>query len=1119
MGVIPISHQPLNLSCASCGADSPDTFKFCPQCGQPFSDEPREHPASRPDSSGLEEVAERRPVTIVFCDLVDSTELSELLDAEDYRDILKAYQIASAEALEFYSGFIAQYLGDGILAYFGYPLAFGDDATRAVNAGLEIVREVPKKLAQQFSKNISHELAIRVGIHTGTVITGEVGGGATREHLALGSAPNVAARLQGLAGKNEVIISETTRKLVEHQFRFADMGTRKLKGIKQHLEVFQIIDRIVSDDLDTGTSGHSTMVGRKRELNEMLDGWQRARQGQGQLVYISGEPGIGKSTLTQAFAQNVSGTEQHRLVIQGSPYHQSSAFHPLVSLLLKQIPYRSDKSETEQSDYLRTLINEQCPSIYQSMEIILELMSMPYAETSSNITMAPAEKRARFKSALIEWVWAMAQTRPVSLLVEDAHYLDPSTVEWLTELSSNSTDRALMVIITSRPEGDSDWKRYAGNLPFTILNLKSLANSDSERIILDLTAGKTLPTSLKRHLISQTGGNPLFIRQLFQSLVESGLVIERPTALELSGPLEQDTIPSTLQASLMARLDSLGDARKLAGLAATAGPAFSKTVLQQAADLPEHEFQQQWNQLLAAEVVGPTGTDPDDVYTFTHGLIRDSAYQSLLRRTRRTYHKKFAELLQVQDGSSPLGERGSEILAFHFTEAGIPEMAIPLWKKAGEEAIHSSAHVEAREHFSKALALLESGSELASMPPPHPGTTSTLTAQTKSQLELDIRLGLAVSLFATVGPASAESISTYESARKLCELTGEKAKLSPVLIGLWLSNLCRVQLTAAADLAEQVHTLAIELEDPTAQLYALIALGNTAYNMGNFVVAKTHLDRAEAMCDDIDESAFRLRYGLEPRIQVGMFLTHINWFLGQGDAASQRSELLRAQAREQGNPLNVIITHYAEMIHQQHRRDVDLVHVFSDQTIELASAENAVLFLGAGLMYKGWVQGMRGQHESGLRLIESGYYDHLKPASGDVAHSFFSLLSGEVNLAAGKVDAGLEVIERGIVFAERHRDLTYVADLYRTQGALLAAADEQAQALAAYERAIKLASEQSAKLIELRARAGWASCADDNHALAANAAAMQDLLEAISGGMTVAESMAMAAVIQSHPKS
>lgn len=1052
-------------------------------------------------------------VTIVFCDLVDSTELSEQLDAEDYREILKSYQAECAKLLEFYTGFIAQYLGDGILCYFGYPLAFGDDATRAVNAGLEIVTQVPEQLKQRFAQTTSHELAVRVGIHTGTVVTGEVGGGATREHLALGSAPNVAARLQGLAGNNEVVISARTRKLVSQHFLFADLGRKQLKGIQEELRVFKITQRLVAGDEEPTNEHKLHVVGRNRELVELLDSWASARAGHGQLVYISGEPGIGKSTLLTAFDRNCELQKRRVMRMQGSPYHGGSAFYPLINMLSGLVAGDRQMADANKSQAFKRMIEDQHPALRREVHIMLELMSLPVPETPSSSDLSPAEMRARFKQACTNLLSEMTQVAPVQLIVEDAHYLDPSTIEWLNDLTTSSHARALLIVITSRPEGDSDWKRTASDLPATIINLKSLGDSDSERIILNLTAGKTLPRSLKTHLIKQTGGNPLFLKQLLQSLLESGLVTEKPAAYELSGPIDRASIPSTLQASLLARLDSFGEARKLAGLAATAGQTFSLSVLRKASSLTPEEFDQYWASLLNAEVICVLNQNNEDVFTFTHGLIRDAAYEALLRRTRRYYHEKFAELLLEHQAQQNPNEQGAEILAFHFSEAGLPERAIPLWKQAGDEALFRSAHIEARDHYGKALRLLE---EEAGVLPSKRGFITRDDVQNLSQiahLELDIRLGNAVSLFATVGPAATDSIKSYEAARKLCTLLDDKEKLTPVLIGLWIANLCQVNLSAAADLAAQCLALAGELGDVTAELYALIALGNTTYTMGNFAIADKHLERAERLLDTVDEEAFRLRYSLEPRVQIRMFQTHIKWFMGRGLEAEETALKLEDLVGSLGNPLNKVIYLYAATIHQQHRRDVDRVHIFADQTIELASSENAMMFLGTGLMYKGWVQGMRGQHEAGLRLIESGFYDHLKPAAGDVAHSIFCLLSGEVNLLAGKIDAGLEIIEQGIAFAERHQDLAYAADLHRILGGLQMAAGDITQSQAAFVKAIDIAVKQGAVIFELRARLALALSGSEPSEREANRQRMAELSELIEGGMTDAERASIASYL------
>jgi len=1028
-----------------------------------------------------------------------------LLDPEDYRDILREYQRSCAGLLEFYGGHVAQYLGDGILAYFGYPVAHEDDAVRGVNAGLSIVNDAPQRLKGIFGAVVDHDLAIRVGIHTGTVITGEVGGGATREHLALGSAPNVAARLQGLAGKNEVVVSVDTQNLVSHEFLFTDLGLKSLKGISQDIAVFRVAGRRTDTEPQASGKELARLVGRESELEQLAACWGKAQKGQGQLVYLIGEPGIGKSTLLSAFERLTEGTRGQEFLLRGSPYHQGNAFHPIAEMFLGWIPSNDDLTADSKSDLLWDALHAGSPSIGTAANLVLDLLGLPLRDPDLFEKMSANDRRTGLKEACIAVVKDATTLGPVLFLVEDAHWLDPSSMELLSELTQDSTEEAFMMIVTSRPEKSSNWGLLSTGPQLTNLNLGNFSARDSEQIILELTGGKPLPRLLRDHLVQQTSGNPLFIKQLWRSLLDSGLVVEKPGAYELSGPISRDSIPTTLQASLMARLDRLGKAKRLAGLAATAGPEFDLHVLKAVSQLDSDEFERQWAKLLEADLVMEFGSSRDQRFAFTHGLIRDAAYSSLLRRTRRDYHRRFAEELSSDHRFSQSAHMALEVLAIHFTEAGMYEQAIPLWQKAGEEAIARSASVEAGDHFRKAIGLLESAYSVPTAGGDPLSKVGQPDTWALANLELDLRLGLAVALFATLGPASPESVATYERARSLCALIDENERLSPVLIGLWLAKLGNMDLEAAAELAHSSLELAISQADSTAELYAWIALGNTAYYMGQFQEAARHLDRAQTICDQIDKTAFSLRYGLDPEVQMLMFQMHSLWFLGKETLARAKSAQLQEHVLNTDNILNRAIALQAETIHQHHRRDVGRLQATVEKLIDIASAENLTLFLGSGLMYRGWVAGMLGEHEAGLHDVETGFYDHLKPASGDVAHSFHCLLSAEVNCVAGNVQEGMDITEKGIEFAQRHRDLTYASDLYRVRGDLLNLAGRDEQARSAYLQAIDIAIGQSAPIVELRARYRLAQLARAEGENQDNEQRLAALFDSVDEGICAAE--------------
>jgi class 3 adenylate cyclase len=663
-----------------------------PRVDRPTTDAP---PAGAPRPPN----AARRQLTVLFCDLVDSTALSSQLDPEDYREVVRAYQEVSAAVVQRFDGYIAQYLGDGLLVYFGYPRAHEDDAQRAVRAGLGIV-EALGALNARLESHQAVRLAVRLGIHTGLVVVGEMGSGNRQEQLALGETPNVAARLQGLAAPDTILVSAATYRLIAGFFVCQDLGAHILKGVTEPVPVYQILmESAAQGRLEvTGSSGLTPLVGHEAEVRLLLERWGQSAAGQGQAVLLSGEAGIGKSRLVEVLRQHVLSAGAQRLMFRCSPYHTSSALYPVIEQVQRVLQWQRDDAPETKLDALEQVLQTYGFPLPEAVPLLAALLSVPLLGRYPPLTLTPQRQRQQTLETLVAWFLAAAERQPVLAVWEDLHWADPSTLELLGLVLDQAPMARMLTLLTCRPEFPPPW---ATRSYLTQLTLGRLGRPQVEEIITRLTGGKPLPAEVVEQIVTKTDGVPLFVEELVKMLLESGLVQEEAERYVLTGPLPPLAIPTTLQDSLMARLDRLGPARDLAQLAAVLGREFAYEVLGAVAPLEETALQQALARLVEAEVLYQRGLPPRARYVFKHALIQEAAYQSLLKRTRQQYHRQIAQVLEVRFPET--AENQPEILARHYTEAGLYEPALGFWKQAGECALGRSAYQEATVCFEQAL--------------------------------------------------------------------------------------------------------------------------------------------------------------------------------------------------------------------------------------------------------------------------------------------------------------------------------------------------------------------------------------------------------------------------------
>src|SRR5712691_11291802 len=678
--------------CPACGFMNPTEHVFCGKCGSRLSAQPSSPgatPGERPLTLQVQQTAqsepppearrtpaaERRQLTVLFCDLVDSTALAGRLDPEDYREVVRAYQATCAEVIQHFAGHIAEYLGDGLLVYFGYPQAHEDDAQHAVRTGLGMV-EAMDTLNSRLRQKQGVHLAVRVGIHTGLVVVGEMGGGGRQEQLALGDTPNIAARLQGLAAPDTVVISAATQRLIQGYFTCQALGAQTLKGVATPLQIYQVVRTTeVQQRFDVAAArGLTPLVGREHEVGLLRDRWAQVQAGQGHIVVLSGEAGIGKSRLVQVVKDEMIGATALRIEYRCSSYHQHSALYPVIAHLERVLAFRRDHTPEDRLRKLEEAVRPYPLPLAEVIPLFAALLSVPLPASSPSLTLTPQRQRQKTLEALLTWLLALTEQQPLLFIVEDLHWVDPSTLEFLTLLVEQGPTARLLTLLTCRPEFQMPWGLRTHLTPIA---LQRLPQPQVEAMIARVTGGKALPPAVLQHVVTKTDGVPLFVEELTKTVLESGLLRETEGAYKLAGPLPPLAIPATLQDSLMARLGRLEQVKAVGQLGAVLGRTFSYELLQAVTSLDEAPLQQALARLVDAELFYQRGVPPQATYLFKHALIQEAAYQSLLKSTRQQFHQQIAQVLETQFPET--AETQPELLAHHYTEAGLTQQAVAYW--------------------------------------------------------------------------------------------------------------------------------------------------------------------------------------------------------------------------------------------------------------------------------------------------------------------------------------------------------------------------------------------------------------------------------------------------------
>src|SRR5712692_6268327 len=815
---------------------------------QPVTPTPRAGQTASPPPEPYTPDAERRQLTVLFCDLVDSTVLASQLDPEELREVVRAYQDTCAKVIARFEGHIAQYLGDGLLVYFGYPLAHEDDAQRAVRAGLGMI-EALGQLNTRLEQEQGPRLAVRLGIHTGLVVVGEVGDGPRQEQLALGETPNIAARLQDIAAPNTLVISAATLPLLSGFFRCQALGTPRLKGLAQPLEVYQVLSESTARSrLEAGVgTGLTPLVDREQEVGLLRERWAQVKEGIGQVVLLSGEAGIGKSRLVQVLTDQVAAEPRAWLTpCQCSPYYQNTALYPMIDLL-ERVVLRFDREESPQQKIgkLEGFLVQYGLPLAEAVPLCAALLSLPLPADYAPLTVSPEQQKQQTLHALLTILLRIAAQQPVLFVMEDLHWVDPTTLEFLSLLVDQGPTARILALCTCRPDFSPPW---TGRSHLTQVTGHRLPRRQATEMTDRVAHGKALPPEVVEQVVAKTDGVPLFVEELTKMVLESGLLQERENRYELTGPLPPLAIPATLHDSLMARLDRLAAVKGLAQLGATLGREFAYELLQAVSPWDEDTLRRGLSQLVAAEFLYQQGLPPQATYVFKHALIQDAAYQSLLRSTRQQHHQHIAQVLEAH--FPELCETQPELLAHHYTGAGLMVQAIPYWQRAGQRAIERSANLEAVAHLTRGLEVL------ATLP----------DTPERAQQELVMQTTLGPALMATKGLAAPEVEHAYTRARELCHQVGETPQLFLVLVGLCILYRQRGAFQTARQVGEQCLVLAQHTGEPALLLEAHRALGVPLFYLGELALSRFHLEQGSALYDLQQYRSHVFRYGLDPGV-------------------------------------------------------------------------------------------------------------------------------------------------------------------------------------------------------------------------------------------------------------
>jgi class 3 adenylate cyclase/tetratricopeptide (TPR) repeat protein len=996
-----------------------------------------------------EDTAERRQLTVMFCDLVDSTRLSVQADPEDLRLIISRFQECCEQVVTSFGGSVARYMGDGLLVYFGYPAADEHDPERAVRAGLEITRAVG--LIKAGSDIV---LQTRVGIATGEVIVGDlIGEGRSQEHAVIGETPNLAARLQGLAQPDTVVVARTTRKLISGMFELADLGPHELKGFAEPIHAWQVArENEIQNRFEARhpDSDYTSILGREAETTKLLECWDRARQGDGQVALILGEAGIGKSRLSLALRNRVV-TEPHFLVRYFCvPYHKETAFFPIASQLKRAAGIgRTDAPELKLQK-IQAMVMRFSKDADKIVPLYASLLGVPLMKGFAPSGISPRLQKEQTLAAIEAQLVQLAADQPLLVVFEDLHWIDPTSLELIERLIERLGQLRMMLVVTGRPEFTPTWPESDNVIS---LSLDKLDEEHVLRLIDRVTDGKSLPEEVVQQILARTDGIPLFVEELTQTLLESGRLKDRGDRYVLKGSLPDLAIPETLQDSLMARLDRLGPGKKVAQIGAAIGRTFSYELISRVSSLDQDQLEEALDRLAAAGLVFCSGAPPKAEYLFKHALVQDAAYSTLLKENRRALHQKIAEALELY--FPEVGQQSPEVLAQHYTRAGDLRKAIPQWETAARMAIQRAAHEEARRDLELALELL---SQL-------PDDESRL------QLELGLQTAMGLALESTRGYAAEEVENAYDRAREICEQLDKSVELVPVLLGLYVFNFVRGNFVRAGSFVDRC----VELSTASRRLDYLIesyaAQGFVHGHRGQLATARDTLENCLSLYDSrAVTTRFDAITAQDPGVAAGSLLAIVLLQLGHVERAQEVMHKALEMADRLGRPINKAIAHTHATEFYALARDYTraMEHGRSGMQISLEHGHDP--WYVCSMIHTGIAASALGQIDEGVALAQQGLA--MWEGGGARVNSCYFMAATAWGLhQAGQPNNAMSLLRDALAVCDESAENLHLSMLHRQMGDMLVAGvqGDEAAARDCYRQALAVAKEQAAVLPQLRA--------------------------------------------------
>ncbi len=999
--------------------------------------------------------AERRQVTVMFSDLVGSTALAASMDPEDLGEVVAAYQKCVVETVRRFGGFVAKYLGDGVLIYFGYPQAHEDDAERSVRAGLDLVAAVAR-LPTRVS------LQARVGIATGLVVVGDlIGSGEAQERGIVGETPNLAARLQGIAQPNRVVIAAGTRKLLGNLFELQDLGPLDLKGVAGPLRAWAVLRAGFAESHFEAmhAAGLTALVGREEECELLLRRWAKAKNSEGQVVLLSGEGGIGKSRLIAALLERLAAEPHARLRHFCSPQHTDSAFHPIIGQLERAAGLTNDDTLQAKLDKLDAMRARAAIRV-EDAALFAEVLLLPNDGRYPALELDPQQRRQRALELLNLQIEALARSSPVLITFEDVHWIDPTSLEALGRVVERIAALRALLIVSFRPEFEAPW---IGRPHVTALTIGRLVRREVDAMIDRVVGNKFIPASLRQDIIERTDGIPLFVEEMTKAVLEAGAEGDGQRMVA-AVPSPALAVPASLHASLMARLDRLGAAKEVAQIGAAIGREFSHALLAAVVRKPEAELSSALDRLSGSGLLFRQGVPPHATYLFKHALVQDAAYGTLLREPRRALHARIAETLESQ--FVEIAESRPELLARHCTEAGLIEKAAGLWGKAGQRSLERSALAEAAEQLARALA------QIASLPP-----TPALRRE-----EIKLQVALITPLIHLHGFAAPKTKAAVERARVLieqAEALGEPPDdpllLFSVLYGHWSASYIAFNGDVMRGLAARFLALAEQQGAPIPLMIGHRIMGISLLCTGDIAAARAHQEEGIALYNPAEHRPLAVRFGQDARVVMWFYRAIASWLLGYPDAALADTNRAFADARAIGQAGTLMFALLHGSMVDILCGDYAATNAATDELAALAEQKGASFWKALGISIRGCVFAVTGKAADAVAMITSGIAaSRSTGATLWVPVCFAYLTTAHAEL--GQFDDAWRCIGEAMSAVETTKERWYEAEVYRIAGeiALMAPQRDTAKAQAYFEHALAIARAQQGKSWELRAAVSMA---------------------------------------------